>query len=152
LTIHRATLHILRQHLRKRKSWPIISLFYVPLEFQPLYWIPKLHKCPFKQRYIAGIAKCSSKPLSKLLTCLLLAVKTGLQSYCDTSYSRGSVNQMWILKSSKDLLEYIQSRPLSSCNSIKQLTSLPFARLFHTLKDRLRELVHLCVIKIEWPT
>jgi hypothetical protein len=22
-----------------------------------LYWIPKLHKCPFKQRYIAGSAK-----------------------------------------------------------------------------------------------
>jgi hypothetical protein len=26
-----------------------------------------------------------------------------LQSYCDTSYSRGGVNQMWILKNSKDL-------------------------------------------------
>ena len=23
-----------------------------------LYWIPKLHKCPLKQRYIAGSAKC----------------------------------------------------------------------------------------------
>ena len=29
----------------------------------PLYWIPKLHKCPFKQRYIARSAKCSTKPL-----------------------------------------------------------------------------------------
>jgi len=36
----------------------------------------------------------------------------GLQSCCDTSYSRGGVNQMWILKNSKDLLEYIQSRSL----------------------------------------
>jgi hypothetical protein len=24
-----------------------------------LYWIPKLFKCPFKQRYIAGSAKCA---------------------------------------------------------------------------------------------
>ena len=31
-----------------------------------LYWIPKLHKCPYKQRYIAGSAKCFTKPLSKL--------------------------------------------------------------------------------------
>jgi hypothetical protein len=23
-----------------------------------LYWIPKLHKCPLKQRYIAGSTKC----------------------------------------------------------------------------------------------
>jgi hypothetical protein len=86
------------------------------LDLPSLYWIPKLHKCPFKQHYIAGSAKCSMKPLSKLLTCILSAVKTGLQSYCDTSYSRGGVNQMWILKNLKDLLEYIQSRSLSSCN------------------------------------
>ena len=38
------------------------------LDLPSLYWIPKLHKCPFKQRYIAGSAKCFTKPLSKLLT------------------------------------------------------------------------------------
>jgi hypothetical protein len=41
------------------------------LDLPSLYWIPKLHKCPFKQRYIAGSAKCSTKPLSKLLICIL---------------------------------------------------------------------------------
>ena len=63
------------------------------LDLPSLYWIPKLHKCPFKQRYIAGSAKCSTKPLSKLLTCILSAVKTGLQSYCDTIATWGVV---WI--------------------------------------------------------
>jgi hypothetical protein len=33
------------------------------LDLSSLYWISKLHKCPFKQRYIAGSAKCSTKPL-----------------------------------------------------------------------------------------
>jgi hypothetical protein len=64
------------------------------LDLPSFYWIPKLHKYPFKQRYIAGSAKCSSKPISKLLTCILSAVKTGLQSYCDTRYSRGGMDQM----------------------------------------------------------
>jgi hypothetical protein len=32
------------------------------LDLPSLYWISKLHKCPFKQRYIAGSAKCSTKP------------------------------------------------------------------------------------------
>jgi len=27
--------------------------------------------------------------------------------HCDTSYSRGGVNQMWILQNSNDLVEYI---------------------------------------------
>jgi hypothetical protein len=46
-----------------------------------LYWIPKLHKSPFKQRYIAGAGKCSTKTLSKSLTSILTAVKTRLQKY-----------------------------------------------------------------------
>ena len=49
---------------------------------------------------------------------------------------------MWILKNSKDLLEYIQSRSLSYCNSIRTFdfstlyTTIPFSKL----KDRLRKL------------
>ena len=83
------------------------------------------------------------------LTYILSAVKSGLQSYCDTSYSRGGVNQKWILKNSKYLLEYIQSRSLSSCNSIN---TFDFSTLYTTiphskLKDRLWELVQLCFIK-----
>jgi hypothetical protein len=38
----------------------------------------------------------------------IYSIKTWFQSYCDTSYSRRGVNQMWILKNSQDLLEYIQ--------------------------------------------
>ena len=124
------------------------------LDLPSLYWIPKLHKCPFKQRYTDGSVKCSTKPLSKLLTSILSAVKTGLQNYCETSYSRGGVNQMWILKNSKDLLEYIQSRSLSSCNSIKTFDcSTLYMTIPHSkLKEKLRELVQLCLIKNEWPT
>ena len=118
------------------------------LAVRPLYWIPKLHKCPFKQHYFAGSAKCSTISLSKLLTCILSVVKTGLQSYCDTSYRRGGVNQMRILKNTKDLLENIQSRTLSSCYSINTFdfstlyTIIPHSKL----KDGLGELVQLCFI------
>ena len=51
-----------------------------------LYWIPKLHKSPYKQRFIAGSANCSKKPLSVLLTSILTEVKDGLQKYCETSF------------------------------------------------------------------
>jgi len=44
-----------------------------------LYWIPKLHKCPCKQRYISGGAECSTKSLSKILTSIFTVVKTGPQ-------------------------------------------------------------------------
>ena len=75
-----------------------ISLPEEDIDLPKLYWIPKLHKNPYKQRYIAGSAKCSTKPLSQILTRILTAVKEGLQKYCGTAYARSGVNQMWILK------------------------------------------------------
>ena len=99
------------------------------LNLPTLYWISKLHKCPFKQRYIAGPANCSTKALSKLLTYILPTVKPMLESYNNTSYLRSGMNQMWILKNSKDLLEYIQSR---STIAVQHLTSLPSTQIFPT--------------------
>jgi hypothetical protein len=63
-----------------------------------LYWIPKLHKTPYKERYIAGSSTCSTKELSIHLTQILSAVKEGQQKYCETVYSRSGINHMWILK------------------------------------------------------
>ena len=111
-----------------------ISTKDLELDLPSLYLIPELHRCPYKKRYIAGSSDCSTKPL-------LSAIKDGLQSYCDAAYSRGGVNQMLIVKNSKDLLDYRQSNSLSSCNSIK--TSIPHPKLKHKLKM----LVYLCFIK-----
>ena len=86
-----------------------------------IYWIPKMHKNPYKHRFIAGSSKCSTKPLSILLTKLLTHIKQGLQKYCETSYSRSGVNQMWILKNSKELLEHLQSPNFNHITSIKFL-------------------------------
>ena len=35
-------------------------------ELPSIYWIPKLHKCPYKQRFIAGSAKCSTASFKTL--------------------------------------------------------------------------------------
>jgi hypothetical protein len=69
-------------------------------------------------------------------------------------FTKCGVNQMSILKTSKDLLEYIQSRSLSSCNSINTFDFFTlYTSISHSkLKDRLKELVQLCFIKKEWPT
>jgi hypothetical protein len=83
------------------------------------YWIPKLHKNPNRHRYIAGSSKCSTKPLFLLLTNILTAVKKKLQTYCATTYARSGVNQMWILKNSKDVLANLKTQNFSQINSIK---------------------------------
>jgi len=111
------------------------------VDLPSLYWIPKLHKCSYKERYIAGSAKFSTKSLSKLLTTVLFTVKDGLQTYCDTAYSRNGINQMWILKNSIDLSESLSSQSLSVKTSIKTFdfstlyTTIPHPMLKSLLKD-----------------
>ena len=94
-----------------------------------LYWIPKLHKTPYKERYIAGSATCSTKELSIHLTKTMSAVKEGQQKYCETVYSRSGINHMWILKNSKDLLDNLKSRSFSRVSSIK---TFDFSTLYTT--------------------
>ena len=115
-------------------------------ELPYLYWIPKLHKNPYKQRYIVGSSKCSTKPLSLLLTKMLTAVKEKLQTYCATTYARSGVNQMWILKNSKELLVNLKSQNFSQINSIK---TYDFSTLYTTiphdkLKTRLFDIIDSC--------
>ena len=100
------------------------------LELPYLYWIPKLHKNPYKQRYIAGSSRCSTKSLSILLTKILTTIKEGIQSYCSTAYSRSGVNQMWILKNSKELVDNLHSPHFNSVHSIR---SYDFSTLYTTI-------------------
>jgi hypothetical protein len=83
-----------------------------------LYWIPKLHKTPYKESYISGSSTCSTKELSIHLRKILSAVKEGQQKYCETVYSRSGINHMWILKNSKDLLDNLKSRSFSALEDI----------------------------------
>ena len=88
------------------------------LDLPFIYWIPKMHKNPYEHRLITGSAKCSTKPLSILLTKILTYIKQGLQNYCETAYSRSGVNQMWILKNSNELLEHLKSPNFNHITSI----------------------------------
>ena len=95
---------------------------------------------------IAGSKKCSTKPLSILLTKILTAVKERLHMYCATVYARSGVNQMWILKNSKELLENLKSPIFSQIYSIKtyDFTTLYTTMPHDKLKTRLFSFIGAC--------
>ena len=102
-------------------------------------------KNPYKHRFIAGSSKCSTKLRFIILTKLLTHIKQGLQKYCETAYSRSGINQMWILKNSKELLEHLKSPTFSHVTSIK---SFDFSTLYTTiphqkLKNRLTSIIRI---------
>ena len=50
-------------------------------ELPTVYWMPKLHKSLYGSRFIAVSNKCTNKPLSSLLTCLM-ALLAHFEEYC----------------------------------------------------------------------
>ena len=57
-----------------------------------LYWLPKLHKRPFKSRFITNSSLCTTTELTILLTSCLTAVKNHVITYCTTVYERNGKN------------------------------------------------------------
>ena len=69
-----------------------------------IYWIPKLHKKPYKSRFIAGSSSCTTTKISKLITSCLKLIKKHCISYCDTIKNKTGVNAMWIINNSLDVI------------------------------------------------
>ena len=53
-----------------------------------LYWLSKLHKRPYKLRFIANSSACTTTELSILLTSCLTAIKNDVIKYCTTLYEK----------------------------------------------------------------
>ena len=110
-----------------------------------LYWTLKLHKSPYKHRFIAGSSKCMTKDLSCLLNKVLYTmIKDGLERYCNTKTSRNCVNNMWILKNSTSLLSSLDQLDVRTATSVQTLNfSAFFTSIPHdVLKSRISNLVH----------
>ena len=60
-----------------------------------LYWLPKLHKLPYKLRFIAKSSACTTTELSIHLTSCLTAIKNHVIKFCTTVYERNGKNLFW---------------------------------------------------------
>ena len=75
---------------------------------------------------------------------IISKIKDGLKRYTYTIYSRNSVNQIWILQNSKELLEHLISKVLSKISAIKTFelytlyTTIPHRQLKYRLSDLVR--------------
>ena len=71
-----------------------------------MYWLPKLHKKPYKARF----SSCTTTELFKLLTSCLTAVTNHVIRYCEKVYERSGKNLFWSIKNSAEVLNKLKSR------------------------------------------
>ena len=107
-----------------------------------LYWLPKLHKRPYKSRFIANSSACTTTELSILLTSCLTVIKNHVIKYCTTVYERNGKNLFCSIKNSGEILNKLKSRGFLASG----LSTYDFSTLYTTLphnliKEKLTELI-----------
>ena len=115
-----------------------------------MYWLPKLHKRPYKARFIANISSCTTTELSKLLTSCLTAIKAKVIKYCETVYERSGKNMFWPIKNSVEVLSKLkdigyQATSLSTYDFSTLYTTLPH----NLIKEKLLDLIERTFYKKE---
>ena len=107
-----------------------------------LYWVPKLHKRPYKARFIANSSSCTTTEVSKLFTSCLTAAKNHFIKYYETIYERDGITLFGSIKNSNDVLNKFKSKGFQA----SKLSTYGFSTLYttlphHLLKDKLIDLI-----------
>ena len=108
------------------------------------YWLPKLHKQPYGNRFIAASYRCTTKPLSKLLTCCLNTIMKHFRQYCNGIYCKTGVNCFWVIENSQHVLNALNR--INHFSSAKHSDSYDFSTLYtsiphDSLKSALKSLI-----------
>ena len=107
-----------------------------------LHWLPKLHKRPYKSRFIANSSSCTTTELSILLTSCLTAIKNHVIIYCTTFYERNGKKLFWSIKKSGEILNKLKSKGfLASSLSTYDFSNLYTMSPHNLIKKKLTELI-----------
>ena len=98
-----------------------------------MYWLPKLHKRPYKARFIAKSSSCTTTELSNLLLSCLTAIKAKVVKNCETVYERSGKNVFWSIKNSGEVLSKLKDIGYQATS----LSTYDFSTLYITLPHNL---------------
>ena len=106
-----------------------ICIKIVKIDLPPFYWLPKLHKIPYKSRFVSNSSHCSTTILSKHIISALTAVKDNVIKYSETAFSNSNGNHFWSIKNSSEVIENLRLRNFQG----SQVSSFEFSALYTSL-------------------
>jgi hypothetical protein len=122
---------LLSRHKRFMKANSIEEADYLPF----LYWIPKMHKKPYsKQRYIAASARCSTKPLSAILTKCLKVIERQHRFIGKRYFTNHGINPMWIIDNSTAVHSMIAD--LNRKKQVRNIRTYDFSTLYTNIPHK----------------
>ena len=105
-----------------------------------MYWTPKMHYTPSRARFIVSSAKCSTKPLSRVISNTFKLIFNQIQNFHDKSKFYKNYNRFWVINNSKPLIERLNV--INTRKRAKEISTFDFSTLYTKLphNDLLRVL------------
>ena len=125
---------IIKSHEKENKTFEVTideKQYHLPL----LLWIPKMHKNPSKQRFIAASHSCTTKNLSSLISKSLKLIQKAHQVYCERIKNYSGYNLFWIVDNSLGVHKLLKQ----SDTKAKNLATYDFSTLYTSIPhDKLK--------------
>ena len=109
-----------------------------------MYWMPKMHYTPSRARFIMSSAKCSTKPLSTMVSNVFRLIFTQVQNFHEKSKFYKNYNRFWVINNSKPLIDKLsvintrkKAREISTFDFSTLYTKLPHEDLINVLNHHI---------------
>ena len=109
-----------------------------------MYWTPKMHYTPSRARFIVSSAKCSTKPISQVVSNAFKLIFKQIQNFHDQSKFYKNYNRFWVIDNSKPLIERLdvintrkKAKYISTFDFSTLYTKLPHDDLLHVLNSHI---------------
>ena len=96
-----------------------------------MYWTPKMHYTPSRARFIVSSAKCSTKPISRVVSNAFKLIFNQIQNFHDQSQFYKNYNRFWVIKNSKPLIERLDV--INTRKKAKDISTYDFSTLYTKL-------------------
>ena len=105
-----------------------------------MYWTPKMHYTPSRARFIVSSAKCSTKPISKVVSNAFKLIFNQIENFHNKRKFYKNINRFWVINNSRPLIEKLEV--INTRKKAKEISTFDFSTLYTKLphNDLLRVL------------
>ena len=96
-----------------------------------MYWTPKMHYTPSRARFIVSSSKCSTKPLSRIISNTFKCFCNQIRSFHDKSRFYKNYNRFWVINNTKPFID--QLNIINTRKKAKEISTFDFSTLYTKL-------------------
>ena len=96
-----------------------------------MYWTPKMHYTPSRARFIVSSSKCSTKPLSRIISNTFKCFCDQIRSFHDKSKFYKNYNRFWVINNTKAFIDKLNV--INTRKKAKEISTFDFSTLYTKL-------------------